>query len=70
MIDVPDDTPPNDPALLTVPTAVVLLLHVPPDVPSVSDVLLPTHTDDAPPIAKGDAKTVTSCTERHVPPRE
>lgn len=70
MIDVPEDTPPNDPRLLTVPTAVVLLLHVPPDVASVSVVLLPTHTDDAPPIAAGDARTVTSCVERQLPPRE
>ena len=41
-------TMPGDPEALTVPTAVLLLAHVPPVMDGVSDVADPTQTDDVP----------------------
>ena len=44
----------------TVPTPVLLLLHVPPDVLLLNAVVLPTHTLAVPPIAPGIAYTVAT----------
>jgi hypothetical protein len=52
--------PVNAPVVLaTVPTVVVLLLHVPPDGVAVSVVVIPEHSVGPPPIAPGRAFTVT-----------
>jgi hypothetical protein len=45
--------------LLTVPTAVLLLLHVPPLTPSVSAAVVSAHRLNGPTIAPGDGSTVT-----------
>jgi hypothetical protein len=45
------------------PTTEAVLLHVPPLVPSVSVVTLPTQISDEPDIATGEALTVTDATE-------
>ena len=45
---VPFDTPVTEPVLLTVATAVLLLLHVPPPTASVRDIVEPVHTTDGP----------------------
>lgn len=47
-----------------VATVVLLLLHVPPAVVSVSVVVPPTHTPDAPVIAPGVGLTVTTAVRR------
>jgi hypothetical protein len=46
---IPLTTPP----VVIVPTVVALLLHVPPPVTSLSDVVAPVHTEVAPVIAEG-----------------
>jgi hypothetical protein len=48
--EIPLTTPEEEP---TVPTAVVLLLHVPPEVASAKVVVAPTHTDVVPVIDAG-----------------
>ena len=50
---VPEDEP-------TVIAEVLLLLQVPPDVVSVNVELVPTQTEDIPPIFAGNGFTVTS----------
>ena len=48
------------------------LLHTPPDVASVNDIVAPTHTVVAPPIAAGDVGTfvTVSVTKAAVEPQE
>jgi hypothetical protein len=53
MVVVPAPTPVTTPVLLTVPTAVLLLLHVPPDVALDKAVVCPTHIDVPPVMAPG-----------------
>ena len=48
MLVVPAVRPLTTPLVLTVPTAVLLLLHVPPVVALASAVVLPTHTLEVP----------------------
>ena len=58
---VPAVTPYTEPVVEpTVPTAVLLLLHVPPAVPSVNVVVKPTHTVIVPVITPGNGFTVTT----------
>ena len=54
---MPLTTPVPEP---TVATAVLLLLHEPPGVPSIREVVKPTHTVDNPVIAIGAGFTVIS----------
>ena len=63
MVAVPPETPVTSPVVLTVATAVALLLHVPPPVVLVSVILLPAHTDEGPEIALTEGLTLT-VTER------
>ena len=51
MVVVPVDTLVTNPRLLTVATEVLVLLHTPPGVASVSDVVYPLHTLVMPVIA-------------------
>lgn len=69
MIAVPAATPITVPVEPTVATAVLLLLHVPPDTEFVNVVKLPAQNDSGPVgvIAAGAALTVTVAVERHVP---
>ena len=68
MIEVPAPTAVTTPVLLTtVATEVVLLLHVPPVVVSVSVVLDPIHSPVVPPMAAGPAVTVKLWIIRQVP---
>jgi hypothetical protein len=55
---MPVAMPVNIPPVLIVPFAGILLLQVPPDVASVSVMLLPTHTIGVPPITAGNGFTV------------
>ena len=49
MVTLPEATPVTTPLLFTVAVLVLLLLHVPPDVPFVVNVIVdPAHTDDDP----------------------
>ncbi len=48
-------------------TLVVLLLHVPPDVPSVRFIVLPWQTTEGPPMAVAAAFTVTDVVTKHPP---
>jgi len=57
---VPVTTPPPTGPGVTVAIAVLALLQVPPGVPSVSVIADPVHTADGPPIAGGEAFTVTT----------
>lgn len=59
MFRVPLAIPATTPAVFTVPSAVLLLLQVPPVVASVSVVVDPAHTLLVPAIAAGVALTVT-----------
>ena len=60
-MDVPDDTPYTIPEPVpTVATVVVLLLHEPPLVMLLSDVVPPTHRDGEPVIDAGSGLTVTT----------
>ena len=69
MVDVPDATPLTSPLLFTVAAAVLVLLHMPPVVPSLNDVVEPTHTVAVPLIvpATGNGLTVTTCVAATVP---
>jgi hypothetical protein len=60
MVDVPPVLPVTIPAASTVATVVLLLLQVPPVVVLVSVVVCPAHTIGVPPIAAGEAITVTT----------
>ena len=53
MVDTPCETPVTTPAIPTVATAVLLLLHTPPVVTSLSVVVLPAQTVGVPVIAAG-----------------
>jgi len=55
-VATPETTPVDDP---TVAALVFELLHVPPPA-SVSDIVVPTHTEDAPVIGAGSALTVNT----------
>src|SRR5262245_17973799 len=59
MLDVPAVRPVTTPAVLIVPTARLLLLHVPPGVELFSVVVAPTTVCIPPVIALGKARTVT-----------
>ena len=64
MVVVPAEIPVTTPLEETVPTAVLVLVHVPPPVPlAVSVVVAPTHTVAVPLIVPGVANgfTVTTC---------
>lgn len=59
MVGVPVPTPVTIPELVpAVACEVLLLLHVPPEVPSLNVIVAPMHTADAPVIAAGDGLTV------------
>jgi hypothetical protein len=58
IVAVPVAIAETTPVLLTVATAVLLLLHVPPEVVFVRAVVLPAQTDVVPPMAEGVALTV------------
>lgn len=58
IVVVSADIPPTAPPLLMVPTAVLLLLHVPPVLASESVVVEPTQTVDAPAMGSGSGLTV------------
>lgn len=60
IVVVPPDTPYTTPAPETVPTAVLELLHAPPDVAHASVVVCPTQTVVVPVIEDGFALTVTT----------
>jgi hypothetical protein len=62
MFVVPEAIPVTTPVVLTVPTAVLLLDHVPPDVLCVKVAVLPTQTAEGPEIAAGALLTVTVVT--------
>jgi hypothetical protein len=67
MRDVPVAIPETTPVEVPIDaTVVLLLLHVPPGVPSVSDVLPPTHIARLPVIGAGSGLTVTT-TQREQP---
>ena len=57
MFTVPAATPVTPPLELTVAMPVALEVQAPPEVPSVSVVVAPAQTVDAPPIAAGAAGT-------------
>ncbi len=60
IVGVPAATPPARPVeIFTVAREMLLLLHVPPLVASVSVAVVPGHRDVAPPIAAGSGFTVT-----------
>jgi hypothetical protein len=60
MVVVPAAIPVTTPVTETVPTAGVLLLHVPDGLISVNVVVLPAHTAEAPLMAAGEPLTVTT----------
>ena len=66
---VPADRPFTLPEASTVANEGAVLLQVPPVAPSVSGVLLPAHTDDAPDMvpATGNGLTVNVCVAAAVP---
>jgi hypothetical protein len=66
---VPNDTPQKLPPALIVPTAVLLLAHVPPAGLLLNRVHWFTHTEPAPAIAAGKALTVMVCTLLQPVPR-
>ena len=60
MVTTPAETPVTTPVVApTVATDVLLLLHEPPDVASVSVIVEPVHTELLPDIAAADVVTVT-----------
>src|SRR4051812_6159886 len=66
MVVVPPDTPEANPVDdPTTPTDVLLLLHVPPGVASLNDVVLPAHTTIEPIIGATAATTFTGVVELH-----
>jgi hypothetical protein len=68
IVAIPVVTPFTTPPAVTLATAALLLLHVPPGVALVQVVLSPIHIDvDPPVIAPGVTFTVTSLTAVHVP---
>lgn len=69
MVVVPAATPDTTPELFIVATEVLLLLHVPPVVASLSEVVDPTQTLVVPSIAPGSGFTVTTVVLKHVVPK-
>jgi hypothetical protein len=69
MVEVPSDTPPTTPVVLTVATSGTLELHTPPGVAFVSVVTLPTHTLTGVNglIGVGAALTVTGTVAKQAP---
>ena len=65
IVVVPAVSPFTTPDASTVPTAVVLLLHVPPAVALSRSVVLPVHTVAAPVMAAGSGLTVTTAVAAH-----
>ena len=59
MVVVPPATPDTIPVLPTVAIVVLVLLHVPPVVPSLKDVVAPAHMVAVPLIAPGTGKGLT-----------
>lgn len=60
MVDVPAATPVNTPLVEPiVPTAILLLLQLPPVIPSINVIVLPEHTVVGPVIGPGAGFTVT-----------
>lgn len=70
MVAVPAETPVTTPVDPTEAVPVALLLHVPPGVPSVKEMELPTHTALPPPIAAGSGFTVIVLVLKHPAPEE
>ena len=62
MVVVPAATPFTEPEALTVAAAVLVLLHTPPVVPSLNDVVEPAHTVAAPLIEPADGNGLTVIT--------
>jgi hypothetical protein len=60
MLAVPADTPFTNPVVFTVATLALLVLHVPPNVPSVRRLVVPVQKDVFPDIPVGKGFTVTS----------
>ena len=60
IVSNPGATPLTMPPDVTVAFAGLLLVHIPPAVPSLSVVVPPTHTLGVPPIGTGDELTVTT----------
>jgi hypothetical protein len=69
-VAVPADIPVTRPPPLIVATPVLLLLHAPPPVPSLSAVVDPTHTLIVPPMPGGPDVTDTVIVDVQLPPRE
>ena len=67
---MPGDTPVAMPVEPIVAAAVLLLVQVPPETPSVSMVVAATHTVDAPLMAVGDKLIVTGLVATQLPPVE
>ena len=59
IVTVPTVTPVTMPVDPTDAIPEALVLHVPPEVASVSEMVEPAHTEEAPDIAAGNAFTVT-----------
>ena len=59
IVVVPAATPVTTPVVDPIFTLALLLLHVPPMLPSVSVIVKPTHTVDGPSIVDGYGLTVT-----------
>jgi hypothetical protein len=71
MIVPPTATPVTMPVVLPmVAVAVLLLLHVPPDVASVKVIVNPWHTDTGPTIGAGELDTVTVVVTLQPEPKE
>ena len=71
MVVTPPATPVTMPVVEILPSEGRLLDHVPPVVTSLSDIVLPTHTDDGPVMGDGPALTViVRVTVQLVPPSE
>jgi hypothetical protein len=70
MVVVPAPTPQKMPVGFIVPTAMLLLAHVPPDGVAVMVAQEPTHTDDAPPMADGKLLTVAMAVVVQPDPKE
>ena len=66
MMVVPAVSPATKPAVLTVPTAVLLLLHDPPDTASPSEVDKPVHTWLVPIMGVGAVATFTVAVTRQL----
>jgi hypothetical protein len=68
MFAVPPDTPVTVPVLVTVATDVLPLLHTPPEVASLSDMVEPAHMIEPPLMDEGSGLTVTTVVAMQLPP--